>query len=82
MKTMGFLISHKNNERRRALLPNDMKNIKNLSQLYFEKGYGESVGFSDDEYAKYGVNIVAREQVLDCDVLVDVNWVMPIILTK
>lgn len=73
MKTMGFLISHKNNERRRALLPNDMKNIKNLSQLYFEKGYGESVGFSDDEYAKYGVNIVAREQVLDCDVLVDVK---------
>lgn len=73
MKTVGFVISHKNNERRRALLPEDLKNIKALGQLYFEKGYGESVGYTDDDYLKCGVNIVSREDVLKCDVLVDVK---------
>ena len=28
MKTIGFPISHKNNEKRRALLPDDLENIK------------------------------------------------------
>lgn len=73
MKTIGFVISHKNNERRRALLPEDLKNICNLDQLYFEKGYGESVGYADSEYAAYGVHIVSREEALDCDVIVDVK---------
>lgn len=73
MKTVGFVISHKNNERRRALLPDDLKNIKNLKQLYFERGYGESVGYTDEEYMKYGVNFVSRNEVLNCDVLVDVK---------
>lgn len=73
MKTIGFVISHKNNERRRALLPDDLNNIKNRQNLYFEKGYGESVGYSDEEYLKYGVNIVIRQEVLNCDVIVDVK---------
>ena len=73
MKTIGFVISHKNNERRRALLPDDLNNIKNRQNLYFEKGYGESVGYSDEEYLKYGVNIVTRQEVLNCDVIVDVK---------
>ncbi len=73
MKTIGFVISHKNNERRRALLPDDLKNIKNLEYLYFEKGYGESVGFDDSEYLKYGVKLVSRKEILNCDVLVDVK---------
>ena len=73
MNTLGFLISHKNNERRRALIPDDLKTIRNLSALYFEKGYGESVGYTDDEYMKYGVNFVNREEILKCDVIVDVK---------
>jgi len=73
MKTIGFVISHKNNEKRRALLPADLKNIQNLDQLYFEKGYGESVGYADSEYAAHGVHIVSREEALDCDVIVDVK---------
>lgn len=73
MKTIGFVISHKNNERRRALLPDDLNNIKNRQNLYFEKGYGESVGFNDEEYLKHGVNIVSREEILECDVIVDVK---------
>ena len=50
---MGLVISHKSNEKRRALLPNDISKIQNPQQLFFEKGYGESVGFSDEDYAQY-----------------------------
>lgn len=73
MKTVGFLISHKNNERRRAVIPQDLKNVKNTGMLYFETGYGESVGYSDEDYAKYGVNIVSREEAMKCEVLTDVK---------
>lgn len=73
MYTIGFLISHKNGERRRALIPDDLKSIKNVSSLYFEQGYGESVGFQDSEYLSYGINMIPRHEVLNCDILVDVK---------
>ena len=62
MQTMGFVISGKENERRRALLPNDLKHIKNKSNLYFEKGYGEILGYSDQTYLDAGVRVVSREE--------------------
>ena len=71
MNTVGLLISHKNNEKRRALLPEDLPKIKNLGNLYFEKGYGNSIGFDDSDYK--GANFVSREEVLKCDVIVDVK---------
>ena len=58
MKTIGFLISHKNGECRRAVLPTDLCNVKYTDQLYFEIGYGELIGYSDEEYIKYGCHIV------------------------
>ena len=73
MKTMGLLISHKNSEKRRALLPQDLTCIKNVSQLYFEKGYGEAIGYSDEEYLEAGANIVPRREALGCDIIVDVK---------
>jgi N5-(carboxyethyl)ornithine synthase len=73
MKTMGFVISHKNNEARRALVPKDICNIKNKDALYFETGYGKSVGYSDEEYIAAGAKIVSREEALSCDVIVDVK---------
>lgn len=73
MKTMGFLISHKNNEKRRAILPAQLKDISNVSSLYFEEHYGESLGISDEEYINAGANIASRDQVLDCDIIVDVK---------
>ena len=74
MKTIGLIISHKNGERRRALLPKDIeKNVKNPQQLFFEEGYGLSVGVSDDEYRAVGCNIVSREEALACDVITDVK---------
>lgn len=73
MKTMGFLISHKNGERRRALLPKQVADLRYPGQLYFEKDYGESVGVSDEEYIEAGAHILPREQVLKCDIITDVK---------
>lgn len=73
MKKMGFLISHKNGERRRALLPEHMKNIQHLDSLYFEQGYGLSVGVMDEEYRKLGCHVVPREEIFSCDIITDVK---------
>ena len=73
MKKIGFLISHKNNEARRALLPKEVKLLKHPEMLFFETGYGESVGASDDEYLKAGANIVSRKEAMDCDIICDVK---------
>lgn len=70
---MGFLISHKNGERRRALMPEHMSEIKNLNSLYFEQGYGKSVGIQDEEYEKIGCHVVSREEILSCDIITDVK---------
>ncbi len=73
MKTIGLLISHKNGEKRRALLPEDISKINHPENLYFEKGYGESLNISDQEYIDMGANIVSREEALQKDILVDVK---------
>ncbi len=72
-RTMGFVISHKNSDKRRALLPEDLKRIRNVDRLYFETGYGESVYISDEEYEKAGAHVVSREEALKCDMIVDVK---------
>lgn len=73
MKTVGLLISHKNGEKRRALLPEDINKIENPEQIYIESGYGESLNVSDKEYEDLGCHIVSREEALTKDVLVDVK---------
>lgn len=74
MKTIGFVISHKNGEQRRGLLPEDViKNVKNSGQIYVETGYGETVGIPDEAYAQAGCKIVSREAALSCDIIADVK---------
>lgn len=73
MKTMGFVISHKNNEQRRALLPDDLVHIRHHRKMFFETGYGEAVGYTDSAYAAFGVHLVPREQALACDIITDVK---------
>lgn len=73
MNRIGFLISKKNNEKRRALIPKDLDKIANVDKLFFEQGYGESLGICDDEYIKKGVHILPREKVLECEIIVDVK---------
>ena len=72
-KTMGLLISHKNNEKRRAILPEDVKKLRNAGMLYFETGYGDSVGHPDQEYIDAGAQVVSREEALKCDIITDVK---------
>ena len=73
MRSMGFVISHKNRERRRALLPKDLKKIQGVDHLYFETGYGRSVGFSDQDYLDAGARVVTREEALGCDCICDMK---------
>lgn len=71
MKTVGFPISKKENEMRRALIPSHLRGIRNTDMLYFEKGYGEVLGFEDKDYEQYGAHITAREDVLTRDIICD-----------
>ena len=71
MNTIGFPISHKENEKRRALVPADMCAIQSPRHLYFEKGYGDVLGISDEEYIQGGANVVSREEALSCNIICD-----------
>lgn len=71
MKTVGLPISQKNNEKRRCLIPSDIKKIKNKSYVFVEKGYGEVLGYLDEDYTKAGVQVVSQEEVLTKDILCD-----------
>ena len=71
MRTIGFVLSHKENENRIALLPNDIVKIEKKHCLFVETGYGNKLGFSDDDYIDKGVNICSREKALEQDVICD-----------
>lgn len=71
MKTIGFPISHKENEKRRAIIPSDLALVKNCDYIYIEKGYGDVLGYSDADYQHYGVHISTREEVLKQDIICD-----------
>lgn len=71
MKTIGFPISHKENEKRRALVPSDVQYIKHPEQVFIEKGYGDVLGFSDEDYTLYGIRVEPRKSVLKKDIICD-----------
>lgn len=71
MKTVGLPISHKENENRRALLPSDAESIRNINHIYVEKGYGDILGLTDEDYIKAGINVCSREEVLSKDIICD-----------
>ncbi len=71
MNSVGFVISHKENEKRRAMIPEHIKFIEHPECLYFETGYGEVLGLSDDDYRDAGANICSREEALRCNVICD-----------
>lgn len=71
MKTVGYVKSDKENENRIALYPNDLKNIKYLKNVYIEKDYGKENGIADEEYMKYGANVISRQEVLQKDIIID-----------
>lgn len=71
MKTIGFPVSTKKNEKRRALLPEHIALIKNKEYLYFQEGYGEVLGHTDGEYIAAGAQIVSREETISKDIVCD-----------
>ena len=71
MKTVGFPISHKENEYRRAIVPAHLKNIEYPELLYFEKGYGKVLGIEDSEYEAYGSHVASHDEVLLKDIICD-----------
>lgn len=71
MKTIGFPISHKEHENRRAILPVDAKRVVHVPQLMLESGYGEVMGFQDEDYAAVGCTVTSRADVLACNVICD-----------
>lgn len=71
MKKFGFLISKKENEKRRALTFNDIQKIINKKNVYFEKNYFKEFGYTDDDILKTGCNVVEREEIYKCDIICD-----------
>ena len=70
-RTIGFPISHKENESRRAIIPSHIKKMECPENLYFEQGYGDVLGIKDNEYLACGCHIVSRDEVLKKDIICD-----------
>jgi len=71
MKTVGFIKSKKENERRRAITFEDIKKIKNRDKLVFESGYFDDFGISDEEIKNLGSVVKSRKDTLKCDIICD-----------
>ena len=72
MNKIGFIISKKENENRRAIVLKDLDKIQNKSLVYFEKDYGKNLDFSDEDIIMKGFNIDTRENILkNCNIICD-----------
>ena len=69
LRRIGFVASEKENERRRAVLPRDLAQVRNRGALCFEEGYGLPFGISDDDYRDAGSEVLPRAAVYECDVI-------------
>lgn len=63
---IGIAAENRPQEKRVILLPEDIIDFK----PYVEKGAGLGVGVSDDEYKKAGAEVVSREEIYSCDLVV------------
>lgn len=73
MKTIGFPISHKENENRRVVVPKHLHSLKCTEHFYFETNYGKVLGIDDKEYLNTGCKVVTREEVLKKDIICDLK---------
>lgn len=71
MNIIGFPASHKENENRRALLPVDVVKTVHPEFLLFENGYGDVLGYKDEDYLASGARIGTRQEVLKCPIICD-----------
>lgn len=71
MNTIGFPISHKENENRRAIIPQDISKLKNTEFIFIESGYGLVLGITDEEYQATGAHICEHDEVIQQDIICD-----------
>ena len=71
MKTVGFPISPKENENRRAIVPEDIKKLSHPELVYIEDGFGDVLGITNEEYKAVGCNICSHSDVLKKDIICD-----------
>ena len=71
MKTLGFITSTKENESRRAILPQDLINVKNKDFIYLEKDYGKKFHIDDSRYEQLGCKVLSREEILTKNIIID-----------
>ena len=69
LNSIGFPVSHKPDESRRALLPSDAARVRHPGRLHFEAGYATHLGIADREYEAVGCHVVPRRTALECDVV-------------
>tara|TARA_B100001123_G_scaffold439049_1_gene575088 strand:+ start:194 stop:1294 length:1101 start_codon:yes stop_codon:yes gene_type:complete len=65
-----------NKEKRISITPDTSKSLKNLGlNIFLEKGYGESIGFADQQYTDKGVEILnnAKEVLSKSNLICKVN---------
>lgn len=68
-QTIGFFKSHKPDEQRIALLPEELAQLNYPQAVYLEAGYGEALGISDASYESLGAHIVSRQIALEQDIV-------------
>ena len=63
------------NETRVAIVPSSMKKLLKAGfEVLVEQGAGISANYSDDEYETAGAKIVTREEVLNCENVICINF--------
>lgn len=71
MRNVGFPLNCKEDEHRQAMILSDIVKMAERDKLYFEKGYGEAFGVSDEILRNAGVHVVSRNEVLKQDIICD-----------
>lgn len=71
MRTVGFIKSNKENEKRVAITLDDIIKINNRKSLFFEKGYYKDFNIEDEKIIELGANIASREEILKKDIICD-----------
>lgn len=71
IKSVGFPISPKENESRRAIVPDDIAKLSHPELVFIEQGFGKVLGFSDEDYQNAGCNICSHEEILEKDIICD-----------
>ena len=63
------------NETRVAIVPSSMKKLLKAGfEVLVEQGAGISANYSDDEYATAGARLVTREEALNCENVICINF--------